>query len=216
MLLSWPESQKGTRSQQKTPSLTGWESRTEKKKKKQHASTYCLCRYPAIDTVYQVERGLLRSSQNGSPLKRPIAKHKYKVCFWLVFLLLFYFCLAEGAVTAGVVRSPAGSGLFEQQHWADYMEWLTEIRSDLCFNAVETRSFFFEYQNLRVQDVKPLERCIRIQVTIFLSGCIITCQIQDWLISSRVRWDLSHQCWDSKTTTHDPSWRFYCTGGGWG
>ncbi|MEQ2188141.1 hypothetical protein GOODEAATRI_011891, partial [Goodea atripinnis] len=77
-------------------------------------------------TMYKVERRPPRCSQNESPLKRPFVKHKY----WVVFGLYscFYFRLAEAALTAGVVRSPAGWSLFEheQQHRAGRLTELTK------------------------------------------------------------------------------------------
>lgn len=45
----------------------------------------------------------------------------------------------------------------------------------------------------------------------FCLSCITTCQVQDWLICSRVRCVTSHQCWDSSTTAVKRWW----TVGGW-
>lgn len=45
----------------------------------------------------------------------------------------------------------------------------------------------------------------------FCLSCITTCQVQDWLICSRVRCVMSHQCWDSSTTAVKRWW----TVGGW-
>lgn len=66
-----------------------------------------------FNTAYEVKKRLPRCSQNGSPLKTVVVKHKY----WAVFgsRSCFYFRLAEAALTAGVVRSPAGWSPLEHE-----------------------------------------------------------------------------------------------------
>lgn len=133
-------------------------------------------------------------------------------CFWLGFPLLFwsgkrsnsrrcpFFC---EAVVCFCVWAPTMRGML----------WLTGIWFDVWYRQ---RKWYISrcrpnLKKKRKRKINSGPKCsaLKSKSLSFCLSCITTCQVQGWLICSRVSCVMSHECWDSSTTTVGPCWTFW-------